>query len=176
MAVIPGLFLLGFAIGGSDFVRSVLNRPGRVAIAGGIALIVEIVGFSVTDYTTRQIDQWINAGLGLCMALTCIVAILLLLRTPTEAVLKSVFAPLGRVALSNYVGATVIFVAVRLAVPTSPGSTTTADTSPDSSSVPRSSSSRSSSQLCGCAVSDRARWRSCGASSPGVGRHSKTSV
>ncbi|GAA1516595.1 hypothetical protein GCM10009690_19610 [Brevibacterium permense] len=72
MAVIPGLFLLGFAIGGSDFLRSVLNRPGRVAIAGGIALIVEIVGFSVTDYTTRQINQWINAGLGLCMALTSV--------------------------------------------------------------------------------------------------------
>lgn len=35
---------------------------------------------------------------------------------------------------------------------------------------------QSSSQLCGCAVSDRAGWRSCGASSPGVGRHSKTSV
>ncbi|WP_420096266.1 DUF418 domain-containing protein [Brevibacterium sediminis] len=117
MAVIPGLFLLGFAIGGSDFLRSVLNRPGRVAIAGGLALLVTIVGFSVTDYTTRQINQWINAGLGLSMALTYIVAILLLLRTPAEAVLKSVFAPLGRMALSNYVGATVILVAVRLAAP-----------------------------------------------------------
>jgi len=117
MAVIPGLFLLGFAIGGTDFLRSVLNRPGRVAIAGGFALIVTVVGFSVTDYTTRQVDQWINAGLGLCMALTYIVAILLLLRTPAEAVLKSVFAPLGRMALSNYVGATVILVAVRLAAP-----------------------------------------------------------
>ncbi|MGZ1491213.1 DUF418 domain-containing protein [Brevibacterium sediminis] len=117
MAVIPGLFLLGFAIGGSDFLRSVLNRPGRVAIAGGFALIVTVVGFSVTDYTTRHVDQWINAGLGLCMALTYILAILLLLRTPAEAVLKSVFAPLGRMALSNYVGATVILVAVRLAAP-----------------------------------------------------------
>ncbi|MCU4296874.1 DUF418 domain-containing protein [Brevibacterium permense] len=117
MAVIPGLFLLGFAIGGSDFLRSVLNRPARVAIAGGLALIVTVVGFAATDYTTRQVDQWINAGLGLCMALTYIVAILLLLRTPAEAVLKSVFAPLGRMALSNYLGATVILVAVRVAAP-----------------------------------------------------------
>lgn len=76
-----------------------------------------IVSCAVTDYTTRQFNQWINAGLGLCMALTCIVAILLLLHTPAEAVLKSVFAPLGRMALNNYVGATVILVAVRLAVP-----------------------------------------------------------
>lgn len=176
MALIPGLFLLGFAIGGSDFLRSVLNRPGRVAIAGGIALIVEIDGFSVTDYTTRQIDQWINAGLGLCMALTCIVAILLLLRTPTEAVLKSVLAPLGRMALSNYVGATVIFVAVRLAVPDLARFDDHGGYVAGLVICAAIIIARSSSQLCGCAVSDRARWRSCGASSPGVGRHSKASV
>lgn len=34
----------------------------------------------------------------------------------------------------------------------------------------RSEYGQSSSQLCGCAVSGRVRWRSCGASSPGVGR------
>ena len=117
MAVIPGLFLVGFAIGASGFLRSVLTHPGRVAIAGVLALAATIVGFAGTDYTTRQINQWINAGLGILMALTYIVAVLLLLRTPAEAVLKSIFAPLGRMALSNYVGATVILVTVRLATP-----------------------------------------------------------
>lgn len=117
MTLIPGLFLIGFAIGGSDFIRTVLSHPGRLVIAGAVALAITIVGFAGTDYMTRHVDQWINAGLGLCMALTYIVAILLLLRTPAEAVLKSVFSPLGRMALSNYVGATVILVIVRLAAP-----------------------------------------------------------
>ena len=51
------------------------------------------------------------------MAFTYIVVLLLLLRTPAEAVLKSVFAPLGRMALSNYIGATLILVTVRIAAP-----------------------------------------------------------
>ncbi|SDS34006.1 Uncharacterized membrane protein YeiB [Brevibacterium siliguriense] len=117
LTLIPGLFLLGFAIGGSGFIRAVLRHPGRVAIAGAIALAITIAGFAGTDYLTRQINGWINAGLGLTMALTYIVVLLLLLRTPAEAVLKSVFAPLGRMALSNYLGATVILVVVRLVAP-----------------------------------------------------------
>lgn len=117
MAVIPGLFLLGFAIGGSGFLRTVLRHPGRVAIVGAFTLAITIVGFACTDYLTRQINGWINAGLGLTMALTYIVVVLLLLRTPAEAVLRSVFAPLGRMALSNYIGATLILVAVWMAMP-----------------------------------------------------------
>ena len=117
MAVIPGLFLLGFAIGGSGLLRAVLSRPGRVAITGALTLAITIVGFVATDYLTRQINGWINAGLGLTMALTYIVVVLLLLRTPAEAVLRPVFAPLGRMALSNYIGATLILVAVRMAMP-----------------------------------------------------------
>lgn len=117
MALIPGLFLIGFAIGGSGFLRSVLGHPGRVAIAGALTLVITIVGLVGTDYLTRHVDQWINAGLGLTMAFTYIVVLLLLMRTPAEAVLKSVFAPLGRMALSNYIGATLILVTVRIAAP-----------------------------------------------------------
>jgi uncharacterized protein len=117
MALIPGLFLIGFAIGGSGFLRSVLGHPGRVAIAGALTLVITIVGLVGTDYLTRHVVQWINAGLGLTMAFTYIVVLLLLMRTPAEAVLKSVFAPLGRMALSNYIGATLILVTVRIAAP-----------------------------------------------------------
>ena len=117
MTLIPGLFLIGFAIGGSDFIRTVLSHLGRLVIAGAVALAITIVGFAGTDYMTRHVDQWINAALGLTMAFTYIVVLLLLLRTPAEAVLKSVFAPLGRMALTNYIGATLILVVVRMAAP-----------------------------------------------------------
>ncbi len=117
LTLIPGLFLLGFAVGDGGFTRSVLAHPGRVAVAGAFALTVTLIGFATTDYLTRHINGWINAGLGLSMALTYIAVVLLLLCTPAEVVLKSVFAPLGRVALSNYVGATLILVSVRMIVP-----------------------------------------------------------
>lgn len=117
VTIIPGLFLLGFAAGVSGLIRTVLDRPGRLAILGGAAAAVTVVGFALTDFQTRQIDQWINAGLGLTMAFTYVVIILLLMRTRAEVVLRSVFSPLGRMALSNYVGATLIMVALRLVVP-----------------------------------------------------------
>lgn len=117
MTIIPGLFLLGFAAGCSGLVRTVLDRPGRLAILGGLTLAVTVVGFALTDFQDRQIHQWINAGLGLAMAFTYVVIILLLMRTPAEVVLRSVFSPLGRMALSNYVGATLNMVAVRLVLP-----------------------------------------------------------
>ena len=37
MAIIPGLFLLGFAIGYTDFVRTALAHPGRLALRSLIA-------------------------------------------------------------------------------------------------------------------------------------------
>lgn len=117
MAIIPGLFLAGFATGYTDLVRRALARPGLLALTGGLAAAVTVAGFLLTDFQTRQVDQWITAGLGITMALTFVTAVMLLMRTPAEAVLTPVFAPLGRMALSNYIGATLLLVGVRFLVP-----------------------------------------------------------
>ncbi|WP_228282326.1 DUF418 domain-containing protein [Brevibacterium atlanticum] len=117
MVIIPGLFLLGFATGGSGLIRRALDHPGLLAFLGSLTAAISVAGFLVTDYETRQINQWINAGLGIAMAFTYVVILVLLLRTPAEAVLRPVLSPLGRMALSNYVGATLLIVAVRAVVP-----------------------------------------------------------
>ncbi|RAC09650.1 hypothetical protein DN539_33705, partial [Burkholderia multivorans] len=116
-AIIPGLFLVGFATGYTDLVRRSLARPGLLALIGGLAAAVTVAGFLLTDFQTRQIDQWINASLGMTMALSFVTGIMLLMRTPAEAVLTPVLAPLGRMALSNYIGATLLLVGVRFLVP-----------------------------------------------------------
>lgn len=117
LTIIPGLFLLGFAVGYTDLVRRALAHPGLLAVVGGVAAAISVAGLMLTDFQTRQIDQWINAGLGITMALTYVVIIMLLMLTPAKAVLEALLAPLGRMALSNYVGATLLLVAAHALVP-----------------------------------------------------------
>ncbi|WP_258234309.1 DUF418 domain-containing protein [Brevibacterium oceani] len=117
ITTIPGLFLLGLATGCSGLIRRALDHPGRLALLGSVTAVISVAGFLVTDYEARQINQWINAGLGITMAFTYVVIVVLLLRTPAEVVLRPVLSPLGRMALSNYVGATLLIVAVRAATP-----------------------------------------------------------
>ena len=117
MTIIPGLFLLGFAIGYTDLVRRGLGHPGWLALIGGLSAAISVSGFLVTDFNTRHLYMWINAGLGITMALCVVIVVMLLMTTPAEAVLRAIFAPLGRMALSNYIGATLLILAVRAIEP-----------------------------------------------------------
>lgn len=115
--IIPGLFLLGFATGYTDMVRRALHHPGRLAVIGAVSAIISVLGFLITDFNTRQLHMWISAGLGITMALCLVIIVMLLMLTPAEAVLRPVFAPLGRMALSNYIGATLLILAAKAVVP-----------------------------------------------------------
>ncbi|MEV0235317.1 DUF418 domain-containing protein [Nonomuraea sp. NPDC050786] len=112
-ALVPGLFLLGSALTRYG-VTARIERSTRVPAALGLVLAalavpvvrlqVEGVRFSLT-----------MAAAGLLIAGAYICGMLVLLRTPLRPVLESVFAPLGRMALTNYLSATVlVLVAARL--------------------------------------------------------------
>lgn len=115
--IIPGLFLLGFAIGYTDMVRRALRHPGWLALIGGVSAIVSVLGFLTTDFHTRQLHMSLSAGLGITMALCFVIIVMLLMLTPVQTVLQRVFAPLGRMALSNYIGATLLILAVKAVEP-----------------------------------------------------------
>ncbi|MGO1483946.1 MAG: DUF418 domain-containing protein [Brevibacterium aurantiacum] len=115
--IIPGLFLLGFAAGYADTIRRALRHPGRLALIGAASAAISVTGFLLTDYITRQVHMWITAGLGITMALCLVVIVMLLMLTPAEAVLRQVFAQLGRMALSNYIGATLLILGVKAIEP-----------------------------------------------------------
>lgn len=115
MALIPGLFLLGAAAAGADLPRRVEESPRPALILAGIALIPAAV------FTALQLGSPETAGFdapsalaGLSIAALLVGAIGALLHTPLRSALVRAFAPLGQMALTNYVGATVIGVLIAL--------------------------------------------------------------
>lgn len=121
LTLIPGLFLLGFAVGFTDGVRRALRHPGVLAVVVAVSAAITVLGFMTTDFQTRLTDQWLNASLGIVMAVGYVCVILLLTLTGLRTVLEAVFAPLGRMALSNYVGASLLIIAVCVFLPELPG-------------------------------------------------------
>ncbi|SDJ03378.1 DUF418 domain-containing protein [Nonomuraea jiangxiensis] len=109
-ALIPGLFLLG-----SVLTRyGVVDRFERSTRVPAVLFLVFVAG--AVSVTRLQIESgvegehfstWFGIG-GLLTAGAYVCALLLLLRTPLRPVLQRLFAPLGRMALTNYLSATVL--------------------------------------------------------------------
>ncbi|GIH94285.1 DUF418 domain-containing protein [Planobispora siamensis] len=109
--LVPGLFLLGSALtryGVTDRIERSTRVPavlGLAFTAGAVpALWLQIES---GDGGTGAFGSWFALA-GLLMAGAYVCAVLLLLRTPLRSLLQGVFAPLGRMALTNYLSATVL--------------------------------------------------------------------
>lgn len=109
---IPGLFLLGLAAGRYGLAHSLRERGRQLAaffavalVAAGVAAAWQWAGGVGEDRTLRiQI-------VGVVVAAAIGSGFLLLLRTPADRPLTTVFAPVGRMALTNYLLATLLIVA-----------------------------------------------------------------
>ena len=115
VALIPGLFLLGFVAAVTGLPRRAEEsvRPGLVlAIPAGI-LAVPFLVLQISSTQTAGFDA-ASALAGLFSGMFLVGALAVLLHTPLRGVLGAAFAPLGRMALTNYVGATVIGVLLSL--------------------------------------------------------------
>lgn len=119
LAVVPGLLLLGFALSAYGLPRTLPQRPRQLA-----ALFVGFVGLSVLiTWAGGRVgySQGLTAGvpralLPTVMSCAYMTGFLLLLHTPLGGALGALFAPLGRMALTNYLMATVLFVTVGRAI------------------------------------------------------------
>lgn len=117
---IPGLLALGYALAMLDVPAALERRTGRVA-AAFIAFTALTVTWIVLQL--RDVDlPFVNViggpggGVSLLAPLAGIVTglaycsgLLLLLRTPAGPALSTVLAPMGRMALTNYLSATALF-------------------------------------------------------------------
>ncbi|WP_424210648.1 DUF418 domain-containing protein [Streptomyces sp. BI20] len=113
LASIPGLFLLGAAVARYGVADTLDRRTGQIAVLFALAAPAAVALTLWADATrTEAIGTRAAAIAGLAGALAYATGFLLLLRTPLGRALESVFAPLGRLALTNYLGATLVVVAL----------------------------------------------------------------
>jgi len=116
MFLVPGAFLLGSALvrcGVADRLDGAWRAPlvllALFAAASVPALAWQLQDLPGSGFTTS------SAVAGVLLAGAYVTGLLVALATPLRAALEAAFAPLGRMALTNYVGATaVIVVAGRL--------------------------------------------------------------
>lgn len=117
-ALVPGLFLLGSALtryGVTRRIESSTRVPALLALVLAAAAVpalwaqasfervgdIDMLGYRIVLPV---------AGLLIAAVYTC--ALLVLLRTPARRALRAVFAPLGKMALTNYLTATVLVLGV----------------------------------------------------------------
>jgi uncharacterized membrane protein YeiB len=116
-SVIPGLFLLGSALTRYGVVRRAGSGPRTTAVLGLICALAAVpttviqlrAGSADPGSTTFRIAY---PAAGLLTAGAYICGMLLLLRTRLARPLTAVFRPLGQMALTNYLTATVLVLAI----------------------------------------------------------------
>lgn len=120
--IVPGLFLLGAALARYGVIRRI-EHSTRVPAALGLLLAacaVPAVQVQAQFEATGDIDAvghriaYPLAGLLLAGAYVCL--LLVLLRSPLRPVLQAMFAPLGRMALTHYLGTSAVVLALAYAV------------------------------------------------------------
>lgn len=122
--IIPGLLVLGYAMARLGVPEALHRRPGRVA--AGLAVFGAC---AIAWWTVRLADlpvglvNVLGGGLGgagdllrpmaaLATGLAYCCAVLLLLTTPIGPAMNAVLAPMGRMALTNYLAATLLFLTI----------------------------------------------------------------
>ncbi|MCG5213553.1 DUF418 domain-containing protein [Streptosporangium sp. KLBMP 9127] len=115
--LVPGLFLLGSALtryGVIDRMERSVRVPAALVLvfaAGAVPALWLQIG---TQPGEAAFSVWFALA-GLLVAGVYVCALLLLLKTPLRPALQKVFAPLGRMALTNYLSATIlVLVAARV--------------------------------------------------------------
>ncbi|MEW2142931.1 DUF418 domain-containing protein [Micromonospora vinacea] len=117
---IPGLLALGYALAALDVPSALDRRVGRVAIAFVVctALAATWIVLTVSEVDLPFLNVLGGPGggvsllpplAGIATGLAYCCGLLLLLRTPAGPALSAVLSPLGRMALTNYLSATALF-------------------------------------------------------------------
>lgn len=112
---IPALFLLGLATARYGVPETISRRTRQLLLVFGLVVVLAVVG---GYWQSLGGVGWSNRGrayvAGLAFALAYTTAFLLLLRTPVRRLLLGMFEQLGRMALTNYLLATILIVAANL--------------------------------------------------------------
>jgi uncharacterized protein len=113
LGLLPGLFALGFALAELRVPETLADGRGRLVVLGVVAAVTALLTYGLIMWGPPDVAQ-IRLGMILSLATAaCYTAgFLLLLRTRVGAALSWVLAPMGRMALTNYFGAALLFVPI----------------------------------------------------------------
>lgn len=121
--VIPGLLLLGFAYSEWALPQRLDEnpKPAAYALIGLVPLTAAMQYWQYASYGAPPYS-FVSPAAGLAYAATWFALVLVLVRTPLRDALGAAFAPLGRMALTNYIMATFVIIIARLVlgIPRSP--------------------------------------------------------
>ncbi|MEV5826115.1 DUF418 domain-containing protein [Spirillospora sp. NPDC052242] len=117
LGLLPGLFVLGFALADLDAPAKMTRSAGPLLVTGLAAVVTGTSAWVLIAMDLPDIAQ-IRLGLmfSLSMATGYLFLFLLALRTPAGAALSWVLGPMGRMALTNYVTAALLFVPIGAAM------------------------------------------------------------
>ena len=109
----PGLILLGAGAAAFGLPRVLENSGKAVAIVFATAAVLTVPAL-MWQLTAPGDPRFSNPGgiAGLVMAVLYVTGLALLWHTPARRVIAAVFEPLGRMALTNYVGAAIVMALV----------------------------------------------------------------
>ena len=112
--LVPGLLLLGFAAAEFGFPPLLDQdpRPARRMLLVTLPLALILSWFQYVDRIHSGFS-FVSALAGLAVAVSWVCLIYVLLRSPLRSALGTMFSPLGRMALTNYLGATIILLVSR---------------------------------------------------------------
>ncbi|MCA1188444.1 MULTISPECIES: DUF418 domain-containing protein [unclassified Saccharopolyspora] len=111
LPLIPGLLVLGFALAQLGVPEALPRLGGWIGAVFALAVLGAAVALPVQERDPLMAGFATPSGVaGICLATAYATGLLLLLRTPLRGVLGAVLEPLGRMALTNYVTATLLLI------------------------------------------------------------------
>lgn len=118
LASVPGLILLGAGATAYGLPKALESSGRAVAIVFAAAAVLTVPALIWQLNTSAGDPRFSTAGsvAGLVMAVLYTTGLALLWRTPARRVIAAVFEPLGRMALTNYVGAAIVVAVTALVV------------------------------------------------------------
>ncbi|MEU4235467.1 DUF418 domain-containing protein [Nonomuraea sp. NPDC026600] len=112
LVLVPGLFLLGSALTRYGVIARIERSTRGPAVLGPALAVGAVPALWWQTHVGESGFSGSFALAGLLIAGVYVCALLVLLRTPVRPALQAVFAPLGRMALTNYLTATILVLAI----------------------------------------------------------------